>query len=1137
MKKRIFALALALCMMLSVMPTSFAGNGFLTDDSKAAPQSGVLTDDSKTVSQSGVLTGASKYYRQDGILYNTGSQSGAPYSLPSGTLNAPTGVLTLDENVNSTTTLSGSGISAGTRSSALVTDDKNGLELSKKVDKVDDNNYKITLEAYTTGKVVTTEKAIPLDVIFIIDQSGSMEYGMDGNENANDSDKRITIVKDMMIDFLNQTVTKTKDSSGDIVAHHRIAVVGFSSEYNNNNELLTGVTINNNNGAQFGSISQAEYAAALQDVSTPAGQQNVLNAINALTAKGGTQPTYGFEIAQNVFKYDNKYDNGVTGETNRQKVVIFLTDGEPDAIGWFGTGHEIAEKAVEAAYPLKDAYGATVYTIGIFEGADPTHIGVTGTKMLDETTTDRANRFMNLASSNYPTANSFYLSIFGALRWLADVPERAEGDFYLSAINKEQLANIFTTVSEKINSANIDLGSTTEVRDAVSPYFDLPEHASEIKLYTAAANADGSFEDKVSAPRKVKATISDHKTVSVTGFDFNENFVSGTAKTDGTYGKKLIIEIPIEPKTGFLGGNGVPTNDDANAGIYLANNLIENFPNTGASTNVDIADVTVDVTDKNIYLSQTVSAEDLVKDAEITIGDNDPLDMTKGKAEGYGLASWKYDFVDIEITSSGTSSDQTNDFDYTVTCTVKPKPSTGATAAGNTKSASGTVNVFKPVVTFQDSTIYLGATPTYSNNYVDVVWKHGDTEASESMGAAPELTYSYSWLETAAPTDCTDVNVGVAIGQNDVTSHVTFTDTRTDENEFTVHVIRPTITFNDIEIYLSQTPVYNPQFAWDTTCQGNHSDIPRITGTEPNVDYVYSPDANAFTNCTDVNVTVKLNNEDYTSTVTLKNGDGTVRGAEKAEFKVHVFLPQIALESQDLWADYDCDVDLNKGIKSITITGWADQCGTKENKQHTGALPQCSDPVYQFERNGEKITGYNAKNAQVTDHSTINVALDSVKIGATNYAASVLPAVTPVEYNIHVNKFDLTISKTWNGADVYKQDAIFTVSGGLGEFQVVLPAGQESITVKNLLCGQKYEVTEDSGWTWRWNSSSEKPVLEKTDTAHTSVSVRNPHDQTDDGINPGAHGAKSVYFTNSLINRLWFSFCTFLSNIFGRRGN
>ena len=608
----------------------------------------------------------------------------------------------------------------------------------------------------------------------------------------------------------------------------------------------------------------------------------------------------------------------------------------------------------------------------------------------------------------------------------------------------------------------------------------------------------------------------------------------------------MVIEITIKPKTGFLGGNGVPTNDDANAGIYLANNLIENFPNTGASTNVDIADVTVDVTDKNIYLSQTVSAEDLVKDAEITIGDNDPLDMTKGKAEGYGLASWKYDFVDIEITSSGTSSDQTNDFDYTVTCTVKPKPSTGATAAGNTKSASGTVNVFKPVVTFQDSTIYLGTTPTFSNNYVDVVWKHGDTEASESMGAAPELTYSYSWLETAAPTDCTDVNVGVAIGQNDVTSHVTFTDTRTDENEFTVHVVKPVITSEDITIYLSNTVDLNGQMKEEGNWVCGHTgseqkSLPANNGETrlaPTIDYTFmvgsTPVSTAIAyqplGCTEINVTATVNGKDAPiSTDTA--------GRDYSTFQIHVLKPAFTVTCTDLWADYGTNVTLANHLNT-TVTGWSDSTG-----EHTG-IPTVTGSAPTVFTYTYEVKDVGATHMVTENDADFTVELASFKIGALDcgklWSAVTVNKVDGADsdhnFTIHTNKFDLTIHKTWDGADVYKQDAIFTVSGGLGKFQVVLPAGQESITVKNLLCGQKYEVTEDSGWTWRWNSSSEKPVLEKTDTAHTSVSVRNPHDQTADGTKPDAHGEKSVSFTNTLketLGKLWFSFCTFVKNIFG----
>ena len=752
----------------------------------------------------------------------------------------------------------------------------------------------------------------------------------------------------------------------------------------------------------------------------------------------------------------------------------------------------------------------------------------------------------------------------GGLGWRIDANalsvDTTKG-YYKTANDIDSLNNIFQSIQESIGGADdTTLSSETVVQDAVSKYFQIPSGSSataHTETYTGEVNGVKTWSRNLDAWNLTPVKNSDGPTtVTATSFDFSKNWV-GPDETGKPHGKKLVIEIPIEPKTGFLGGNGVPTNDDANAGVYLADKLIENFPNTGASTNVPVADVTVDVTDKNIYLSQTVSAEDLVKDAKITIGDNDPLDMTKGKAEGYGLASWKYDFVDIEITSSGTSSDQTKDFDYTVTCTVKSKPSTGATAAGNTKSAFGTVNVFKPVVTFRDSTIYLGTTPDYEDNYKGVVWKHGTTDANVSkMGTAPGLTFNYAPEKTAVPTDCGGVDVTAAIEEKNVTWYVTFVNGESSHagldnaKEFTVHVVRPTITFDDIEIYLSQTPTYTdePSFVWDDKCQCNLTERSAVAGEEPTFSYDYEPNADDFTKCTEVNVTVKLGDVDYTNAVTLNNGDGTVRGTGTAEFKVHVFLPRITLESQPLWADYDCDVPLTDGMKNPIINGWVDQCDSTRTAAHTNGLPQCSAPAYQFKRNGEKITSYNAKNAQVTDYSTINVALDSVKIGANQYDVSVLPEVKPVEYKIHVNKFDLTINKTWkdgeNVADgTYKQDAIFTVSGGLGEFQVVLPAGQESIVIKGLLCGQDYTVTEDSNWTWRWKATAEQSVNCESckNDGHHDVNPANPHDPN----TPDKHGSNAITFEN-ILNRLktkWFDFCKLvMENIFGvgsfeRRGN
>lgn len=1262
MKKRIFALALALCMMLSVMPTSFAGNGFLTlDNGEQAPSapSGILTDDSKAAPQSGVLTGASKYYR-DGILYNTGNQSGASYSLPSGTLNAPTGVLTLDENVNSTTTLSGSGISAGTRSSALVTDDKNGLELSKKVDKVG-GNYKITLEAYVTGEKITSsvETAGPMDIILVLDTSGQMatateysacteknlntlkEYSLSGElyykengqyylvmaeeesgflstvytlfSNGQELDSwsnwdlrpttgktyyqitatdsgvaRLSAMKEAAISFINAIAPE------DVITNERrVALV----EYNSDATVLTGGRAND---------------GALWRVDT--NKQGLIDKINGLSVKPNTEANCqkGLNAAKQIFQSGN-----TTVEETRPRVVILLSAGvfgssgslstSADAIvamdsiwlssilkmprgydtfrtdreqggtynpngnnncesytiqlnGYtygidFGSRYymDAAKTRTQFQYAYGNDYagcGATIYCIGLDMPKSTDYYGDIG---------NRINEVMYRVSSHRPDGThvdrTHLYNKWENTDWSGHYTDTRTRNhtqgYFLTADNDNDLKEIFKSISSDITTGGADnttLTSATVVQDAISKYFEIPAGSNataHTETYTGEASGNKTWsrnnDDWTLTPVKNSDGTA---TVQATGFDFAENWVgtdNGAAR-----GKKLVIEITIKPKAGFLGGNNVPTNDDANAGVYLNSDLVENFPNGGASTDVPVADVTVDVTDKNIYLSQTVSAEDLVKDAEITIGDNDPLDMTKGKAEGYGLASWKYDFVDIEITSSGTSSDQTNDFYYTVTCTVKPKPSTGATAAGNTKSASGTVNVFKPVVTFQDSTIYLGATPTYSNNCVDVVWKHGDTEASESMGAAPELTYSYSWLETAAPTDCTDVNVGVAIGQNDVTSHVTFTDTRTDENEFTVHVVKPVITSEDITIYLSNTVDLNGQMTEEGNWVCGHTGSEQkslsanngVTRLAPTIDYTFkvgdtpvsTPAAYRPLGCTEINVAATVNSK------AAPISTNATTGKDYSTFWVHVLKPAFAVNCTDLWADYGTNVTLADHLNT-TVTGWSDSpAGHTGIPTVTGSAPTVFTYTYEVKDVG-------ATHMVTENDADFTVELAGFKIGdldcGTRWSAVTVNKVDGEDsdhnFTIHTNKFDLTISKTWKDGETvadgtYKQDAIFTVNGGLGEFHVVLPAGQESITVKNLLCGQSYTVTEDSGWTWRWSDDGTKTVTTHKHGVTTDMPTSHI---ASEGATAETSVGNSVSFINTLVKQLWFDFCKLVQNIFG----
>ena len=1255
MKKRIFALALALCMMLSVMPTSFAGNGFLTlDNGEQAPSvpSGILTDDSKAAPQSGVLTGASKYYR-DGILYNTGSQSGAPYSLPSGTLNAPTGVLTLDENVNSTTTLSGSGISAGARSSALVTDDKNGLELSKEVNKVGDN-YKITLEAYVTGEKITSsvKTAGPMDIILVLDTSGQMatateysactekklntlkEYSLSGElyyeengqyylvmakeestllgtrytlfSNGKELDQwfawnrnpttgktyyqitatdsgvaRLSAMKEAAFSFINAIAPE------DVITNERrVALV----EYNSDATVLTGGRAND---------------GALWRVDT--NKQKLIDKINGLSVKLDTEANcqQGLNAAKQIFQSGNN-----TVEETRPRVVILLSAGvfgssgslskPADAIVamdsiWLSSilkmprgydtfrtdreqggtynpngnnncesytiqlngytygidfGSRYYMDAAKTKEDFQTAYGsdyqgcgATIYCIGLDMPESTSYYGDIG---------NRINEVMYRVSSHRPDGThvdrTHRYNEWEDTDWSGHYTDSRTRNhtqgYFLTADNDNDLKEIFKSISSDITTGGADnttLTSATVVQDAISKYFEIPAGSNataHTETYTGEANGNKTWsrnnDDWTLTPVKNSDGTT---TVQATGFDFAENWVgtdNGAAR-----GNKLVIEITIKSKAGFLGGNNVPTNDDANAGVYLNSDLVENFPNGGASTNVPVADVTVDVTDKNIYLSQTLDESGLLAGATVKVG-SVGLDMTNTTT--YGLEAWQYAYVTISTNvATNTGAKWTDDeVPFTLTCTVETKDKKVVKSAHDTAN----VNVFKPVVTFQDSTIYLGTTPTYSNNYVDVVWKHGDTEASESMGAAPELTYSYSWLETAAPTDCTDVNVGVAIDQNDVTSHVTFTDTRTDENEFTVHVVKPVITSADITIYLSNTVDLNGQMteAGNWVCGHTGSEqktLPANNGETrlaPTIDYAFkvgdtpvsTPAAYRPLGCTEIKATATVNDKNAPIST-----DAT--GKDYSTFQIHVLKPAFTVTCTDLWADYGTNVTLANHLNT-TVTGWSDSTAEHTGiPTVTGSAPTVFTYTYKVKDGGQNVV----ETHTVTENDAdFTVELASFKIGAldcgTRWSKVTVNKVDGADsdhnFTIHTNKFDLTIHKTWDGADVYKQDAIFTVSGGLGKFQVVLPAGQESITVKNLLCGQDYTVTEDSNWTWRWSDDGTKTVTTHKHGVTTDMPTSHI---ASEGATAETSVGNSVSFINTLVKQLWFDFCKLVQNIFG----
>lgn len=599
------------------------------------------------------------------------------------------------------------------------------------------------------------------------------------------STTKLAALKNAVTSFSNSVAEKTKGADGQAGTsddvNHRIAIVGFGSDgdsrsyYYTNTELFNGST-----QIRYDQLKKSDYESAFQDMSTSDGQSKVKASIGALAAEGATRADLGMDMAQNVLT-----NNPVEQGTKRNRVVIMFTDGSPTSSNGFELN--VANNAISKAGDIKDA-GTTVYSVGIFDGADA---GSTGSK---------PNRDLDGDSSSLPAACNWFMQNLSSNNGNVNIPS-----YYLSASDSTALNKIFEEISKQIDEggADVKLDSTTVVKDIVSDYFELPEGTDASKITLKTADFDGYESDGKTPKWKTEVDASgvtasiDNKTLNVTGFDFSANYVGideeKTAQTKTPRGKKLIIEFNVKARDGFLGGNGVPTNG-ADSGIYTkkdgADTVMENFEQP--TVDVPISEIAAKASDKNVYLDGSLDASDIRSGVTVKAG-NSTLDLTK---ENYGLESWQNAFVDISVSAKDKAGNDifadgyegmknlTADDSYTVEASIKAK----SDSEGKSASANGNVNVFKPELTYKDSIVYYGdkAPESYDGNKVGgTVWKHGDKTSTEvtMTGDAPTLDISYNpaigdgtYYKDGKISTKQDIPVKatVKIGDKDVTGHVTF---------------------------------------------------------------------------------------------------------------------------------------------------------------------------------------------------------------------------------------------------------------------------------------------------------------------------------------------------------------------------
>ena len=297
--------------------------------------------------------------------------------------------------------------------SKVTTQNVGRIWTDKTVQAIDDgkSDFLTTLSAMSSTSDTTSLVSKPLDIVMVLDASGSMDESMGGKG----SPKRIDALKNAANHFID-TIAEQNKNVKDASKQHQVAIVKFAGKKRDK--------VGNDTYYSEGYLYN--YSQTMQKLTACSGGdvEGLKGTINSIKPSGATRADNGMELAK-----------GITSEReDAQKVVVFFTDGKPTSLSDFSS--TVANNAIAAAKAMKDE-GATVYTIGIFAGANPSADPM-GPKTSDE------NKFMHAMSSNYPKATSYTSSKLG---------DRVAGaSYYKSATNAAELDQVFKDISSAITS-------------------------------------------------------------------------------------------------------------------------------------------------------------------------------------------------------------------------------------------------------------------------------------------------------------------------------------------------------------------------------------------------------------------------------------------------------------------------------------------------------------------------------------------------------------------------------------------------------------------------------------------------------------------------------------------------------------
>lgn len=488
--------------------------------------------------------------------------------------------------------------------------------------------YKITLETFATGMTSIINRAIPTDIVLVLDYSSSML--MSGNAQPNDTDAMRTRLYDLK-NAVGEFVTMMKDNNSTMGLQpgqmgNRIAFVLFAGQVYDPEASL------NSNSGIFRAAHVKEFIEVDKlDVAEITEHHPVWTRNTTQYNYGSTSVTYtpdGTDILSPASQHPNNHNNGYNGisgqidigdvnkGTNsgaamtvaknlvnanlssyslqeRTTVVVFFTDGEPSSGSGFS--HTVANTCINAAHDIKEQ-DVIVYTIGLVEGNDDTNEVKT---YLEYTSSDYSKtlpegnpvnhtdmpQYNNENDSRYLNRNTTY------------------GPYSFKVSQEYSLSDIFKTIGEASGGSEASIPGETQVVDCVSNSFEVPDdfEAENVVVYTKTINKAGTefgnaknltvdVIDKAHLGNNPPMTVDytpqeghigvalvDGK-LTVVGYDYSKADDEGVTPYNGHWvgwraendcaGQELVIEFNVEANPDATGGDGTNTNT-TQSGVFV----------------------------------------------------------------------------------------------------------------------------------------------------------------------------------------------------------------------------------------------------------------------------------------------------------------------------------------------------------------------------------------------------------------------------------------------------------------------------------------------------------------------------------------------------------------------------------------